>query len=639
MTASQTAVQIQGQCNVQAHSAETENNKEVRDEDVTLHQNKETFPSTNSFEGLQKIDINYFPKDPKDCGTSHVASMTLCIASSISSVHEEIGNSQDLFSTPSDRSENHIHTKLCHEKLRCCHVSPCSKKPYKRAKISKDASMNLFKKGSNVHDDFEKANKTYQAYSSITKTELLQRCTDSNIKYHILVTVMHPCHVKEIKLKSGPKAGSQVPLATLVVTDQSGIEMKLILWRAAAFWALTVFPGDVILVTAVTVHEDKWHGEKVLQTTFASKLLNLGFCSTINPQQCLNIIDTLVLQDMLNYISCKCSHLMNIPPRRPQTLEQVVHVELGQLQPDMIAHVIVKVTDITVLTESVYSYKGQRLQKVVLTVEQVKGHRGTLVLWGSGTDWYPQIQKKKDHLWDFRNLIVLANSVSGDLELHTTPWSACECLFNDDKRAVEFKARYQSEKKLSIKATDLQSLLTETYSGEIQLRAHVVSLQLTRGSPTITASCYIDSNTPLEMIVTYLSEIIYTGCGNCECPLKTDINNIYEQCNACLPYNKVKMFYSPAVMTVSDGSNVILVHVSPKLLKKIFLNIPADWMKKAIVPSSDVTYGMVAADACHSLVADPPETYLMTIRSYFQMDENSITLYQEFNLIDLHVEL
>ncbi|XP_043911553.1 uncharacterized protein LOC122788726 [Protopterus annectens] len=54
MTASQTAVQIQGQCNVQAHSAETENNKEVRDEDVTLHQNKETFPSTNSFEGLQR---------------------------------------------------------------------------------------------------------------------------------------------------------------------------------------------------------------------------------------------------------------------------------------------------------------------------------------------------------------------------------------------------------------------------------------------------------------------------------------------------------------------------------------------------------------------------------------------------------
>lgn len=40
-----------------------------------------------------------------------------------------------------------------------------------------------------------------------------------------------------------------MPLASIVVTDQSGVEMKVVLWRRAAFWALTVSPGDVLLIT------------------------------------------------------------------------------------------------------------------------------------------------------------------------------------------------------------------------------------------------------------------------------------------------------------------------------------------------------------------------------------------------------
>lgn len=50
-------------------------------------------------------------------------------------------------------------------------------------------------------------------------------------------------------MKSGPSAGASVPLASIVVTDQSGVEMKVVLWRRAAFWALTVGPGDVLLIT------------------------------------------------------------------------------------------------------------------------------------------------------------------------------------------------------------------------------------------------------------------------------------------------------------------------------------------------------------------------------------------------------
>lgn len=57
-----------------------------------------------------------------------------------------------------------------------------------------------------------------------------------------------------LKPRSGPAAGSLVPLASIVVTDQSGVEMKVVLWRRAAFWVLTVRPGDVLLIKGTMWH-------------------------------------------------------------------------------------------------------------------------------------------------------------------------------------------------------------------------------------------------------------------------------------------------------------------------------------------------------------------------------------------------
>ncbi len=70
-------------------------------------------------------------------------------------------------------------------------------------------------------------------------------------------------------MKSGPSAGTFVPLASIVVTDQSGVEMKVVLWRRAAFWALTVSPGDVLLITGTEIQLSRLasvikHGVKVL---------------------------------------------------------------------------------------------------------------------------------------------------------------------------------------------------------------------------------------------------------------------------------------------------------------------------------------------------------------------------------------
>lgn len=72
-----------------------------------------------------------------------------------------------------------------------------------------------------------------------------------------------------------------------------------------------------------------------------------------------------------------------------------------------------------------------------------------------------------DHIWDFKYLLVRCSSVSGDFELHTTPWSSCECLFDDDKRAVEFKEQFQRSKLSCMQVTKLSAHLEEKCSGKV----------------------------------------------------------------------------------------------------------------------------------------------------------------------------
>ncbi|XP_043375652.1 shieldin complex subunit 2 isoform X4 [Dermochelys coriacea] len=431
-------------------------------------------------------------------------------------------------------------------------------------------------------------------FSKLQKNPLLlKNCSCKSQKYSVLVTVVHPCHVKEIQIKSRPKSSSKVPIATIVVIDQSEIERKVVLWRAAAFWALTVFPGDIVLLTDVTVFENHWYGEMMLQSTFTSQLFNLGSCSAINPKEFSHVVDVDGLQDLLAYVSSKFAYFRDLPHRQPQKLDSIQHVQLDQLQPDTLVHLVLKLVSITLLTESVYSYKGEKQRKIILTVEQIRDQHYLMVLWGAGAAWCPQLQRKKDHIWEFKYLLAQRSSISGDIELHTTPWSSCECLFDDDKRAVEFKEKFQKSEKSLMKMTNLSTHLEEKCS----------------------------------------------GCAKCGLELQTDENKIYKQCLSCLPFNKVRKFYRPALMTAEDKGCEICIQVASELMEKIFLNIPADWLNRFIVPPSDTTYAMIVADLCHSLLADTEASYLFDIRSHFVLDENSYPLQQDFFLLDFHPDL
>ncbi|KFR02914.1 Protein FAM35A, partial [Opisthocomus hoazin] len=498
----------------------------------------------------------------------------------------------------------------------------------KRAKLNSPAGPGLRMDQERV-TEFKKLQK---------KLSPLKNCCCKNKKYNVLVAIVHPCHIKEIQVKSRPKSSCKVPVATIVVIDQSQIERRVVLWRGAAFWSLTVFPGDIVLLTDITMYENPWCGEIMLQSTFSSQLLNLGNCSALNPEEFYPIVDDGVLHGLLAYISSELPHFGDIPQRQVQRLDSVQYMQLDQLQPNTLVHSILKIINIAVLTESVYSYRGGNQRKIILTVEQNRNQHYRMVLWGTGAAWCPQLQRKKDHIWDFKYLLVQHSSVSGDFELHTTPWSSCECLFDDDKRAIEFKEKFQKSKTSLVQMTKLSTHLEEKCSGVVHIKARILELKF-----TISAGQYkqlvFRGDTSVECVLASLPMITYLGCAKCGLELQADENMIYKQCVRCLPYNKVKTLYRPALMTVEDGGYEICVHVVSELMEKIFLNIPADCLNRLIVPSSDITYSTIVADLCHLLLADTEASYLLEIRSHFVLDENSYPLQKDFHLLNFHPDL
>ncbi|XP_032551437.1 shieldin complex subunit 2 isoform X2 [Chiroxiphia lanceolata] len=522
------------------------------------------------------------------------------------SAQENTGKLQEM-EVPAEHLVNEIHIEPLSSGILCsqvdCSHKNSSKRPrkcedsfhlfhsaFKRQLVSKRAKLNSSPPGPGIRVDQERMTEFKKLQKKLSS---LKNCCCKNQKYNVLVTVVHPCHIKEIQIKTRPKSPCKVPVATIVVIDQSETERKVVLWRGAAFWSLTVFPGDVVLLTDIMMYENLWCGEIMLQSTFTSQLLNLGNCSTLNPEEFYPVGDCGVLRGLLAYISSEFPHFRDIPQRQVQRLDSVQYMQLDQLQPNTLVHSILKILDIAVLT---------------------------------------------DHIWDFKYLLVQRSSVSGDLELHTTPWSSCECLFDDDKRAIEFKEKFQKSQTSLMQLTKLSAHLEEKCSGVIQVKAHILELKFTISTGQYKQLIF-SADTSLECVLASLPMITYSGCAKCGLELQADENMIYKQCIRCLPYNKVKTFYRPALMTVEDEGYEIYVHVVSELMEKIFLNIPADWLNRLLVPSSDITYSTIVADLCHSLLTDTEASYLLEIRSHFVLDENSYPLQKDFHLLNFHPDL
>lgn len=86
-------------------------------------------------------------------------------------------------------------------------------------------------------------------------------------------------------------------------------------------------------------------------------------------------MDVNILQDLLVYVSSKHAYLQTLPKRQPQTLNNIQHVLLDQLQPDTLVHSIIKIVNITELTGQLtflicYSFTEYVLQNVCAGVER-----------------------------------------------------------------------------------------------------------------------------------------------------------------------------------------------------------------------------------------------------------------------------
>ncbi|XP_027954308.1 shieldin complex subunit 2 isoform X2 [Eumetopias jubatus] len=269
----------------------------------------------------------------------------------------------------------------------------------------------------------------------------------------------------------------------------------------------------------------------------------------------------------------------------------------------------------------------------MLTVEQVQGQHYVLVLWGPGAAWYPQLQRKKDYIWEFKYLFVQRNDILESLELHTTFWSSCECLFDDDIRAITFKAKFQKSMPSFVKMSDLATHMEDKRSGVILIKAQILELVIPMPAAQKIA---LNARSSLRSIFSSLPDIVYAGCAKCGLELETDKNKIYKQCYSCLPFTMKKLYYRPAVMTIADGIYKVCIHVGSKLIEKILLNISPDWLNRVVAPPSEITYAMVAADLIHSLVAGGGAPCAVKAQSLFVLDENSCPLQQEFSLLDFY---
>ncbi|XP_045898683.1 shieldin complex subunit 2 isoform X1 [Micropterus dolomieu] len=473
-------------------------------------------------------------------------------------------------------------------------------------------------------------------------TTLLTRCDKRGVRYSVLVAVVHPCHLKEVKVKSGPAAGTFVPLASIVVTDQSGVEMKVVLWRRAAFWALTVSPGDVLLITGLQVNEDRWRGETVLQSTFSSKLLNLGQIAASASPPVPQRVNARSLSSLCGFLRERRPMLLSLNLRPPQDLNRLPYTALRSLRANTLVHALLRVKHTHISTgwrsEAESRCRSAVQMKAVLTVEQPDGQQGALLLWGAAVDWLPRFNRERAAVWDFHVLLVREGLTSDLLELHSTPWSSVQPLDPASRRVQDFlQPRPVGTGNSSSLELDLDTLLSQKYSGDVELRVQVTSFRFQDSPPSQnTPQPALDSSTPLDGILAALSgDITFTGCGRCASELDTDANGIYVPCYPCLPHTAVRRYYRPAVLTVSGrSSSQVCLQVPPVVLQEI-LEAPPDKLHRSSVPGSEVKHIQVAAERIQTLLSLPRKTFIITVRSHFLCDENSVPINQDFTLLDL----
>ncbi|KAK7901565.1 hypothetical protein WMY93_018334 [Mugilogobius chulae] len=535
-----------------------------------------------------------------------------------------LSHSAELFSAPSlaaSDEEGCVLLQATAEGLLCSQGQESDERPSKKAKFSEEW---IAKTSVNSAGSIEAG-----------PTTLLARCVKAGAHYSVLVAVVHPCHLKEIKLKSG----ACVPLASIVVTDQSGVEMKVALWRRAAFWVLTVSPGDVLLITELQLNEDSWRGERVLRSTYNSKLLNLGRVPASGSLTESQQVKAQSLSPLYGFLIKHRPLLVSLPVPPAQRLNQLPYAIIRSLRLNTLVHMLLRVTH-THLSKEWQSEADSRCRsalqrRAVVQVEQPGGQQGALVLWGSAVEWLPRFTKDTGkQTVDCLGLpqsVVREGVTSDSPELHSTSWSSVRALDRSDPLHEQLVQKHKAAAANSSSSVelDMRTLLSQKYSGEVELRVHAEAFHFCAAplSPNLPVPV-LDSSSPAADVLRLLSgDVTFTGCGRCGAELDTDSNGIYCSCYPCLPHTST----CSAHFNRRRPSDV--VQVPPVLLQKI-LTIPPDKLCRNSAPGSTVKNVELAAQRLHHLLSLPKKNFTVQVQSHFLCDENSVPLCQEFTLLD-----
>ncbi|XP_075921676.1 shieldin complex subunit 2 [Petromyzon marinus] len=478
---------------------------------------------------------------------------------------------------------------------------------------------------------------------------------------NVLVAVLACLPVRDVRVKRGASAGRSVPVAGVVATDQSLASARVVMWRLAAFWALLLTPGDVVMLTDVCPHMDTWRQEEVLQLSPASRMLKLGLWPLVQASHWREVVDVRKLDALLRHLSERHPHLGVVGPRLGLAhTSSVRYRDPRTSEPDSILHCAGRVTGVVTRTEwDPYTLNGRAQAgygRLVATARLQQSSRveHTLQLTGQAASWAGHIRRAPlDTIWAFHYLVVRKDpAVATEIELWSTPLSSCERLFPDDPRAA-LCADLVPEGAVA-RPSSLAGLLAAHITGRVEVTARVASLLFLRagrpprgrqpggqaerpgdgGGGTRPAGLRVDATTPLVAVAAALPGLLLRGCAGCGRELWEDALGVVAPCLPCAP-RATRLFYPPAVLCVTDGVERVEVHVSPRTVEKLLLNIPPSWLHRPA--GYGLTFSDLVADLCSALVRGT-ERFRLLLASLSECDENDVETRRSLTLLHLSLD-
>jgi len=290
-----------------------------------------------------------------------------------------------------------------------------------------------------VHDDQTRGDssiikkvKTALDINPAHKANLINlKCMQCDHIYeNVVACVLHCYPVKEVWIKS---RGCWQCMCVVLLTDSSGVCMKLTLWDSQCSYAFVIQSGDLILIQSAKVKRIMM--ENCLSLYRQSVVICMGSAKTLFKLKTNNSLFRLLndnCKEMLENIYKNSTHFFNVypsifshpveialPPRNQTKHHEICRRLCGKLINVQLAVVGVKrhKSDSKNAPNILYAHFSSNCVQFC-----------QLYLHGSCSEWIKQFSVMRKHLWEFRNVACCTSSSTDRLELHTTVFSSAHCV-------------------------------------------------------------------------------------------------------------------------------------------------------------------------------------------------------------------